>query len=433
MPNIRCPIHGTIPINARELALIDSPFFQRLRRISQLGFASYVFPGAVHTRFSHSLGTLHLAGRIFDQLVEGSSPLATYYAPSQLKYFKQILRFSALLHDVGHPPFSHVAENLLPDLSALQKPDYLKTQEHRQATHEDYSYSIIFQIAESSNLINEEEAYDIISVLSKKVSPSSRMNSQVGAPLIFPLLCQLINGEVDVDRMDYLLRDSYHMGVPYGKFDLDRLVGSLSCYLDEHLGQFLLVIDGEAVPSYEIFLLARVHMFHQIYFHKTLGAYTYYLNKVFEESEIPIQIDGSIQNFLELSESWIMEEIRKAKSKKWSGLIFNRIPAKNLIRITNCDPGKLKRLETVFQLLNKEGLSPFLSTSSNHYSSQIKGKGINSDTILVKEKEFGREIISTLANSSDLLKKKPSQIETHQLYVFREEYDKAIQIIHQHL
>lgn len=433
MPIIRCPIHGSILLNQRELALVDTPFFQRLRRISQLGFISYVFPGAVHTRFSHSLGTFHLAGRIFDQLSTEISPLRRYYTSDQLAYFKQILKFSALLHDIGHPPFSHVAENLLPDLSTLQKPHYLDSGEKRKATHEDYSYSIIFRIAETEKLITQEEAYDIISVLSKKIPPSHRMNSQTGTPLIFPLLCQLINGEIDVDRMDYLLRDSYHIGVPYGKFDMDRLVGSLSCHLEERLGQFLLAIDGEAVPSYEIFLLSRVHMFSQIYFHKTLGAYTHYLNKVFEEKEIPVQIDGAMENFLELSESCILEEIRKAQSKKWSGLIHKRIPAKNLLRITNSDPKKINRLKTINHLLKENGLHPFTSISSNKYSSQIKEMPINPDTILVKEKEFGRQMITTLAKSSNLLSDKAKRIETHQLYVAREEYDDAIQIIHKNV
>lgn len=433
MANIRCPIHGSILINNRELKLIDSPYFQRLRRISQLGFISFVFPGAMHTRFSHSLGTLHLAGRVFDQLCTENSPLAVHYTPSQLEYFRQILRFSALLHDVGHPPLSHIAEDLLPPLPSLQKPPYLELGENRKATHEDYSYSIIYDIAEAEKLISQEEAYDIISVLSKKIPPSARMNSFSGTPLIFPLLSQLINGEIDVDRMDYLLRDSYHMGVPYGKFDLDRLVDALSCHLEESLNQFLLSIDGEAVPSYEIFLLSRMHMFSQIYFHKTLGAYTHYLNKVIEEKEIPITIDGSMENFLELTEPWFLEEIRKARDKKWSGFIHRRVPAKNILRVTNNDPLKVNRLNRIYQLLKEEGLEPFISTSSNKYSSQIKGSPLTTDTLLVKEKEFGRKTIVPLAEKSNLLDQHPKRIQTHQLYVLREEYSRAIEVIHQNI
>jgi len=118
------------------------------------------------------------------------------------------------------------------------------------------------------------------------------MNARTGSPMIFPLLSQLISGEIDVDRMDYLLRDSYFAGVPYGQFDLERLISSLTFCIESSLNQFLLAIDGEAVPTYENFLLARVHMFSQIYFHKSLGAYIHYLRKAIQENEIDLKING---------------------------------------------------------------------------------------------------------------------------------------------
>jgi len=427
---IRCPIHGSISLDSRELALINTPFFQRLRHVSQLGFASYVFPGAVHTRFSHSLGAMHLAGLVFDQLLKGETPsLKDYYQDDQLRYFRKIIRFSALLHDLGHPPFSHAAEELLPDLSCLDQPDYLREQKPRKSVHEDFSFAIIYALARDEVLLTFDEAYDIISVLSKEIPPSDRMNARTGSPMIFPLLSQLISGEIDVDRMDYLLRDSYFAGVPYGQFDLDRLISSLTFCTESSLNQFLLAIDGEAVPTYESFLLARVHMFSQIYFHKSLGAYIHYLRMAIQENEINFNIDGSLDNFLNLTESGLLEEFRKSKSSKWSGRIFNRIPAKNLIRIINNEKNKILLLKKIKRVLTNNGIYTIMSNSSNQYSSQVKNQKINKNTILVVEEEFGQRKVLPIADRSTLLDNREKKIEIFQLYVLREDYNKAIQVI----
>ncbi|MGK0291610.1 MAG: HD superfamily phosphohydrolase, partial [bacterium] len=168
---IRCPIHGSIHFNDREKALIDNPFFQRLRFVSQLGFANLVYPGAVHNRFSHSLGAMHLAGRIFEQLSEyGNTPLNNFYSDHDLAYFQQLIRFTALLHDIGHPPFSHTAESVLPLTSQLELPKRLQPEVVRQATHEDFSIAIVYKLAQKPyQLLSKEEANDIIVLLKGEI------------------------------------------------------------------------------------------------------------------------------------------------------------------------------------------------------------------------------------------------------------------------
>ncbi len=427
---VRCPIYGSVLLEENELKLIDSPFFQRLRHISQLGFASFVFPGAVHTRFSHSLGAIHLAGMVFDRLISNSvHSLAEHYTSEQIAYFRRILRLSALLHDVGHPPFSHAAESLLPPLRSLESSLFSSYSDNRQSTHEDFSQMIIQYLASEEKDLSESEATDIICILSKNKSPSERMNAKDGKPMVYPLLCQLINGEIDVDRMDYLLRDSYFAGVPYGKYDLDRLINSFVCCLETSTNQFLLALDGEGVPSYEIFLLARVHMFHQIYFHKSLGAYRHYLVRAYEEGEIDYKIDGSVENFLNLTETRLLEEFRTNRERKWSGRIFNRIPAKSLIRVENSEPEKLRRLNEVNNILKDKGIETIFSHSSNNYSSQLKNNPIDQETILVVDEEMGRTTIVPLAERSTLLGVESKQIEIHQLYVHREDYKAAITLV----
>jgi HD superfamily phosphohydrolase len=288
---------------------------------------------------------------------------------------------------------------------------------------------IIRHLALDKRLLSEEEATDVIGILSKNQELSENINSNTGTPMIFPLLCQLINGEIDVDRMDYLLRDSYFAGVPYGRFDLDRLINSFLCCVEKNLGQFLLAIDHEGVPSYEDFLLARIHMFYQIYFHKSLGAYRFYLQKAINEKEIDFEIDGSSQNFLFSTETALMEEFKRKRDKKWSGKIYNRIPAKNLIRVIDGDKTRLAKMEEIKTVLSQNGIEVIESYSYNQYSSQIRGEIPNRGTVLVVDRELEQEVIVPLSEKSSLLINRERKIEIFQLYVSREEYDRSIQLI----
>ncbi|MDX2469841.1 MAG: HD domain-containing protein [SAR324 cluster bacterium] len=427
---IRCPIYGSIGFAEEEMALIGSPFLQRLRSVSQLGFASLVFPGATHTRFSHSLGACHLAGLVFDQLLLGEHhDLADYYTPDELAYFKRLLRLSALMHDVGHPPFSHAAESVLPDTDKLPLPSFLKPEKTRIATHEDFTFAIIWEIAQSEGIISLEEAEDIIAILSKNATPSSRLNAKDGEPLIYPLLCQLISGEVDVDRMDYLLRDAYFAGVPYGNYDYQRLIGSFATTLEKTTNRFLLTIKSEDIPTYENFLLSRMHMFYQIYFHKTLGAFTHYITQVFVQKEVDIKIDGTLENYLATTENGLKDEINRAKDKTWAKRIAMRIPAKTLMRVTAGDAKRLNKMKEVEGQLKAAGIDFFGVHSFNQYSSQVKGEPIDESTLLVLEQELGKSIVVPLAERSKLLQEHEQRIEVHQLYVHREDYRKSLEIL----
>ncbi len=433
--HIRCPIHGTMPFTAAEMALINSRYLQRLRSITQLGFAGLVFPGATHTRFSHSLGACHLAGKVFDQLLQSTSEeLEAHYSSDSLQYFKRLLRYAALLHDVGHPPFSHAAEQALPALAKVSLPDFLQAEANRQATHEDFTYATLWQLAKGEGLLSQEEAYDVISILSNKVKPSQRMLSQGGKPLIFSLLSQLINGEIDVDRMDYLQRDSLYAGVPYGKFDLERLIGSFSCSLEPSINRFLLTLDAEDIATYENFMLARMHMFYQIYFHKTLGAFTHYITQVFAQKEIDLAFDGTLENYLSINENGLKEEIRQAaKSKKWARRIQFRTPAKTLLRVKNGDPARLEKLRKAQEILLQQGLECFSVHSYNQYSSQLQGEAVNPHSVMVVEKELGKRRFAPLAERSSLLGTQPKRIEVHQLYIVSEQLDQALKILEEKL
>lgn len=212
-----------------------------------------VYPGAEHTRFAHTLGVAHLAGLAFDILKNKESDYLRDlgYNRDYLERARQVLRFAALLHDTGHPPFSHAAER---DLFPKGKDG------NTSYSHEDYSIRVISlpevrEVLEGSRWkISPEE---VAAMIAGETDNRSR------------IWAQLLSGDLDVDRMDYLLRDSLATGASYGLFDLDRLLRTLT--INPEKGS--LALEEGGVNAAEGLIYARYFMFAQIYFHKTRRAY----------------------------------------------------------------------------------------------------------------------------------------------------------------
>ena len=226
------PVYGFIRFPESEiLKLIDHKWFQRLRYIKQMGPAHLVYPGAVHTRFHHSLGAVHLMGKALDELRAKNIDI------SQEEYISA--RIAILLHDIGHGPFSHALEHTLVD----------------GVTHEHVSGMIMNQLnSEFDGMLN-------------------------GAIRVFdhsyekPYLHQLVSSQLDVDRMDYLNRDSFYTGVSEGVIGYDRILQMLTV----NNGQ--LMVEEKGVHSVEKFVIARRLMYWQVYLHKTvLGAEVLLIN-----------------------------------------------------------------------------------------------------------------------------------------------------------
>ena len=224
--HIRDPIHGAIEITPDERALVDSPQYQRLRNVKQLGFADLAFPGATHTRYAHGLGAMAVATRVFDALAPKLELLS-----ADRERFRQTLRLSVLFHDLGHAPLSHATERIMPKAAELRVPEW--TQEGRrrapgrQANHEDYTLKLVLDSGLAAELQQRGvEPSHVASLLCGRPPPGGNPFRSGGRDLL-PILRQIVSGELDADRMDYLQRDSFFTGVNYGKFDLDWLVQNL--------------------------------------------------------------------------------------------------------------------------------------------------------------------------------------------------------------
>jgi HD superfamily phosphohydrolase len=287
---VRCPVHGFIPISDWEREIINQPAFQRLRRIRQLAWTDQVYPGAMHTRFEHSLGVMHLASRLYEAIVERSGDLLRAeltYTKDGLGRDRIVVRLAALLHDVGHSPFSHGAEELFPQQSDAP----------RGYRHEHYSAAIIrvqLRDAIENHPLNQNsriKAGEIAALL--EGSPSA------GRTLFWR---ELIDCQMDADRMDYLLRDSLHCGVDYGKYDLNRLINSvLAIPGASERGPRLGVAEG-GYHAAESLVLARYFMFTQVYFHKTRVAFDHHLlramSAILPGGRFPPPTDGGLPEFI---------------------------------------------------------------------------------------------------------------------------------------
>jgi HD superfamily phosphohydrolase len=268
---IRCPVHGFIPFTDWEKEIINHWTFQRLRRIRQLAWTDQVYPGAMHTRFEHSLGVMFVASRLYDAIVERSGDRLKSelrYNDDGLNRDRILVRLAALLHDVGHSPFSHAAEELYP----------LQEDGKTRYRHEHYSAAIIRthlrDVIENhpDNINYDLKAEQVAALLEGSINAGQAVFWR-----------ELVDGQLDADRMDYLLRDSLHTGVDYGKFDWRRLLGSLVVVPRVDGRGLRLGVSEGGFHAAEALVLARYFMFTQVYFHKTRVAYNHHLHRALSE------------------------------------------------------------------------------------------------------------------------------------------------------
>lgn len=388
----RDPIHGDIQVAQMQLAVIDSDVFQRLRYVRQTGLLHFVFPGALHSRFVHSIGTMHIAQRVFLQLFPHYRPASeetASYPHHEARYIGTVFELAALLHDVGHCAFSHSIEKvddlggappLFPTLESLaenwnkshnglwhwwkarerdirnqvaadgvdwlthpqhediglllvymafQNPSVLETE--RSVSHPRKVFDLVFPSSEqaTSTLSFDDLVNDVMCLLRHQpqwLPMSSHMRAcmakllqEAPAPIANPtslhcdqllkVLHDLVSGTLDVDRMDYLLRDSHFAGTVVGQYDLDLLVNSLSVNLEPETGVVHLCIADRAKGAVDDFLWNRWQLYLQVYNHKACVMLDALFAKAFRIA-VPDPKLMYFERLLQFTDDWVMTTVR---------------------------------------------------------------------------------------------------------------------------
>lgn len=297
---IRDPIHGFIRLTDAEIRGIDTREFQRLRSISQLGLTERVYPGARHSRFEHALGALEVVTRILETL-RGKLGLETLLGPLELdpntEQFERLVtvaRWVALLHDLGHAPFSHVTESLLPTGAS-----------HERATRRILQHGTIGKVL-------ADQGDDVFHAVDQILAFAGGEPVELEPALAFA--SELVTGPVGADRMDYLLRDSSATGVSYGVFDLGRVLHTVRPVVSDD--RVMLGIRRGGELAVEGMMWARFSMFQQVYFHRTRRILdrhlTDFLERVLDGGQYPVDIDA----YLEWTDYRVWELLRLASADK---------------------------------------------------------------------------------------------------------------------
>ena len=324
---IRCPVHGAVPVDVHEAAIVDHPAVQRLRGVRQLGFSHLPFPGATHTRFSHSLGAMHLAGLAFDSVFRDQP----FSSPARMASLRRCVRLAALCHDLGHAPYSHAAEFAMPSLRALKVGAYLPERvRHRldeRAHHEDYTVAVLVN-SELSRAIAAGFDFSpghVAALISGDVGVDDDYFVEDGYD-VRGLLSQLISSELDVDRLDYLQRDSLYTGARYGQIDATWLISHLARHVDDQ-GRVCLALDHRALYALDDFLLSRFHMFLMVYFHGKSVVYEEMLKRWVQEPGADFALPADVEAYLETDDAWMWAQLRASESR-WARRITRYQPYK---------------------------------------------------------------------------------------------------------
>ncbi len=346
---IRDPVHGYISITEVEKRIIDTWPVQRLRGIKQLSIASIVYPGGEHTRFSHALGAMHVAGQIADSLKKGVGVSDEE---------KQLVRLASLLHDIGHGPFSHSFEELLVKKLGVN--------------HEQMGERVVreSELADALNDCGFRPA-EVIELAFGKESSGKRY------------LHQITSSQVDADKMDFLVRDSYYTGVEYGRIDISRLIQAMDVCGND------IAIDLKALYALEAFIIARYEMFLAVYYHHAVRSAEILLHKAMDYADELIgltDLDG-IEKFLKLDDAYVMTKMRELNPDDLSDPKRKRLAAKAKETVAMLDSRELLKVAYQRDVHIKDSyVAKLLSDKAVRHQKELEiaeRAGIESDDVVV--------------------------------------------------
>lgn len=399
---VRCPVHGFIHFSKAERQVIDHWTFQRLRQIHQLAMTYLVYPGAMHSRFEHSLGVMELTTRAFDSVISKKRERVVEelkavpeFSEDTLERARQTVRLMALLHDIGHPAFSHAAENTIPG-----------------GDHEKLSIHIIRSIVGSD--LDRWFFRGISAVLARMMEKAEDLT----------FLRQFVASQMDMDRTDYLRRDSLHCGVSYGVFDSQRLIESLTVVENPDSDRLQLAISRGGEHAFEALILARYQMNTQVYLHRIRRIYDYYLTEYMK-----LWAPGNHDTFdrvLEHDDATITTELRKdakgtSDRAKWACRIINRQHHRCIL--DSGDYADQQRLKVIKRVQNKLRVEfpevDFHLDDAAHDVHKLAIPGEQQDPkvedLYIVEKNGDKRL---LAAESGIINKIPKSVRTVRIFAF---------------
>ncbi len=442
---IRDSIHGIIAVDAEEIPVVESRYFQRLRQIKQMGFAESSFPGAVHSRFAHSLGAMHTATQVFDRIFRPSPELQIPIISTQtLERWRSALRLAALLHDIGHGPLSHTTEFAMPRVKSLELPKIVPVlAPERKATHEDYTLKIILDsgltpILEKSGITPDFKPIHIASLIDSTIQTQddffteSVWNPELNQKQTVdfrPLLCQIISSELDSDRMDYLRRDSLFAGVSYGQFDFNWILAHLTYHINQ--GKSYLCIEHRALYAFEDFLLSRFHMFLMVYFHHKSVILDEMLAQYLADENCDYSLPADIEEYIQTDDSHLFSHLSQSKNP-WAQRITQKNPYRLLIELHSGIPAssrndleEKKTLSQITESLKTHKIHSLHVTSTSELSKYSLRPGA---PIFVRyDNLYHPPTHYPLGECTDLFQKYENKRTISRIYVAPEEYTLSTQ------
>lgn len=424
---IRDPIHGSIKLSPIEVAVCDSLEYQRLRSIKQLGFSEFSFPGATHNRFLHSVGVSYLAGQAFDNIFK-DYPFKDFKTKSS---FRQCVKLAALLHDIGHGPLSHTTEEVMPQLSELNVKAYklFKDPEpDRKADHEDYTIAFITE-SEITNIIEsfgDFEPLHVAGLVDSKIKIVDDFFIVDGINLR-PILSQLVSSELDVDRMDYLIRDAYFCGTNYGNIELSWLLDNLTYNKVEN--DIFLAVNRRALYTFDDFLLSRHHMHLMVYFHHKAIIYEEMLHRYLTSVNCTFKLPPHLKDYLRCTDYSLYEHLNEVQDENpWAKRIATRSPYRVLSEVhSNNGSDKMDRIK---KRLKEEDIDFIFANSSARLS---KYHGTTPQDlaypIYVVDHYDQEAIPQKIQDTTEIFDRYETIRMIERIYVSPENKDKAVKII----
>lgn len=392
MKTIRDPIHNIVQFDKHNekllLDLIDTQEFQRLRHIKQLGLTSFTYPGAEHTRFAHSLGVTHLMRRFIDKICSLKGERFLPYI-KEIEEYRLLALAAALLHDIGHGPFSH----------ALEKTTGVR--------HEKWTIAIIQGDTEVNSVLKKHgiDPQEVVDVIQRTHSSKA--------------VVKLLSSQLDTDRIDYLLRDSKMTGAGYGTFDLEWMINVLT--IGEYNGEIEVGLDiDKGISIAEDFVMARYYMYTNVYFHKATRSAELLIDKIFSraveiynEGKIDLpsdlvgiltkkgQLNETVTNYINLTDNtiWYFVKLWTNHNDIILSDLCNRMLKRRFFKsISSSELDPLEYWQRVIDISNKSGIS------REYYFLRDEAKSSSyKDSYLIQTPKIGEEGVEREASEQIVL------------------------------